>query len=685
MSRPLAADAAALHLAAIADSSEDAILSLDTNGIIQSWNAAAERMFGFTAEQIIGQPIRRLVPPERTDEHADLVRRVFAGDVVRRFETERCRHDGSRLPVSLSLTPIRAADGAVIGAAGVIRDNSHRDRGEQAARRLAALVASSDDAIISKDLNGVITSWNAAAERMFGFTAAEMAGQSIRRIIPADRQAEEDHVLSMIRSGHRVDHFETIRQRKDGSQFPVSLTISPIVDTAGRIVGASKIARDVTENKQAEAERARLLDLAQRQAHVTRTLNHVGAIVASSLDREAIIQSVTDAARLATGAEIGAFFYNVTDAGAGESYRLYALSGAPREAFASFPHPRATPLFAPTFHGQGPVRIADVTKDHRYGQTPPYYGMPPGHLPVRSYLAVPVTARSGEVLGGLFFGHSAAGAFSEEHEQVVSGIAAWASVALENARLYVMAQESNRLKDEFLATFSHELRTPLNAIIGYARMVRDGVLTGAKQSRALDTIERNAAALAAIVNDVLDVSRIMSGKISLNVERLDVAALLRDAVDAIVPSAAAKNIAVDVSADGTAYVSADRARIQQVLWNVLSNAVKFTPPGGRVSVSLSTNASEAQMTVTDTGVGIAPEFLPYIFERFSQGETGPTRERGGLGLGLSIASHLVQLHGGSIEASSPGAGLGTTMRIMLPLARAMADAAVHTSRRDESI
>src|SRR5690349_5672330 len=166
MSRGPGIDSAALHLAAIVDTSDDAIVSLGTDGRVLSWNRAAEQMFGFSAETMVGQPLRRIVPPEREDEHADLFRRVVAGEQVRRFETERCRQDGTRLPVSVSLTPIRAADGAVIGISGIIRDNSSRDRGERAARRLAAIVASSDDAIIGKDLDGIVTSWNAAAERM---------------------------------------------------------------------------------------------------------------------------------------------------------------------------------------------------------------------------------------------------------------------------------------------------------------------------------------------------------------------------------------------------------------------------------------------------------------------------------------------------------------------------------------
>jgi len=248
----------------------------------------------------------------------------------------------------------------------------------------------------------------------------------------------------------------------------------------------------------------------------TITLSEIGVTLAASLDQRDIVQKVTDLATAVTRAEFGAFFYNEIDAKSGEAYRLYTLSGVSKEAFEGFPQPRATAIFAPTFHGEGVVRLDDVTQDPRYGMSPPYHGMPEGHLPVRGYLAVPVKAASGQVLGGLFFGHSQPGVFTEQHEQLATGIAAWASVALENARLYREAREADRLKDEFLAVLSHELRTPLSAIVGYSRLLRGEVLSGEKATRGLGTLERNATSLTQIVEDVLDVSRIVSGKIRLD-------------------------------------------------------------------------------------------------------------------------------------------------------------------------
>ena len=349
-----------------------------------------------------------------------------------------------------------------------------------ALRYLAAIVDSADDAILSKDLDGVIQSANASAERLFGYTTDELVGRPVRMLIPPERQSEEDDILTRLRKGERVEHFETVRMTKEGRRLDVALTISPVRDEAGRIIGASKIVRDITALKQSEAERMRLL---QETAAVTETLNNVGAIVASDLDRANVVQAVTDAATELTTAEFGAFFYNLVNE-RGESYTLYTISGVPREAFSKFPMPRNTEVFEPTFKGTAVVRSPDITKDPRYGHNAPHHGMPKGHLPVRSYLAVPVKGRSGDVIGGLFFGHSGADRFTEQHERLAVGVASWASVALENARMYMSVQEASRIKDDFLASLSHELRTPLNAILGYARMLRSGIVAPDKKEKA---------------------------------------------------------------------------------------------------------------------------------------------------------------------------------------------------------
>src|SRR5262245_25669964 len=260
-------DDAAL-VAVIANAIEDAVISTDGDGIITSWNGGAERIFGYTEGQAIGRPIQLIIPAEREAEELALRHRAAQGETTRDFETVRLRRDGPPVAISLFLTRILAADGQAVGTLRIGRDVAGRRSAERAVRRLAAIVESSDDAIVSKDLNGIVTSWNRAAEQMFGYSAAEMIGKSIRIIVPADRQSEEDTVLALIRRGDKVDHYETIRRKKDGMLFPVSLTVSPIRAEDGTVVGASTIARDVTDRKGAEAERARLLAELQNAARL---------------------------------------------------------------------------------------------------------------------------------------------------------------------------------------------------------------------------------------------------------------------------------------------------------------------------------------------------------------------------------------------------------------------------------
>ena len=634
------------------------------NGRFAECNVGMAHMYQLLSpDDLIGKGLDFMLPRSDPKARAYLASIISAGYRVTDAESTERDAEGHVKYFSNSMTGI-VIDGRLHRMWGSQRDVSDRKQAERAHAYLAAIVGSADDAIIAKDLNGVIQSCNAAAERVFGYAAAELIGRPVRMLIPQDRQFEEDEILARLRRGERVDHFQTVRLRSDGQAIDVSLTISPVRDASGTIIGASKIARDITAIKTAERERLRLLE---ENAAITTALNDVGAIVASDLDRDKVVQAVTDAATELTTAEFGAFFYNVINA-AGESYTLYTISGVPREAFSKFPMPRNTEVFEPTFKGVSVVRSADMTKDARYGHNPPYHGMPPGHLPVRSYLAVPVKGRSGNVIGGLFFGHSEADRFSELHERLAVGIASWASVALENARMYAAAQEASRFKDDFLASLSHELRTPLNAILGYARMLRTGILGPERHGKAIETIERNATSLTQMVEDVLDISRIVAGKLRLNVQPVEFPEIVGHAVDAVTPAADAKGVRLETVLDPQAApVSGDPGRLQQILWNLLANAVKFTSRGGKVQVRLERVNSHLEVSVSDTGIGIPPEFLPHVFERFRQADAGIARERGGLGLGLSIAKQLTEMHGGTLEAASEGIGRGATFRLKLPV------------------
>jgi PAS domain S-box-containing protein len=435
-------------------------------------------------------------------------------------------------------------------------------------------------------------------------------------------------------------------------------------------------------------ERMRAEDRLREQTETLEAVNRIGAMLSAELDQEKLVQAVTDAATELTGAHFGSFFYNVFNEQGG-AFMLYTLSGVPREAFAHFPMPRATDLFGPTFRGEGTILIADVKRDPRYAKNSPYYGMPPGHLPVTSYLAVPVISRSGEVIGGLFFGHPEPGTFTERDARIVEGLAAQTAIAMDNARLYQRAHQSvaereallnseqaarqeaeaaSRAKDEFLGMLSHELRTPLNAILGWTRMLRTGKLDEDMYARAVETIHRNAQLQARLIEDMLDVSRIISGKLRLDAQPTDPTTVINAAVDTLRPAADAKQIRIQVVMDfGGGLVLGDPGRLQQVIWNLLSNAIKFTPKGGRVQVQLERINSHMEITVSDTGPGIEDGFLPFVFDRFRQADSTSARVHGGLGLGLAIVRHLVELHGGTVEAGNRADQQGAVFTVKLPL------------------
>ena len=681
IARPPSPDVAAYWLAAVVDSADDAIISKTLEGVITSWNRGAERIFGYTADEVIGQPVTILIPEDHLDEEPGILARIRAGARVEHYETVRVRKDGSLVDVSLTVSPVRDAGGSIVGASKIARDITARKRAERTRGLLSAIVESSDDAIVSAGLDLKIASWNAGAERMFGYTADEVLGEDSTLITPPGHVEETRERFERLMREPAPQHFETRRRAKDGRLLDVAITLSPITDEGGDLIAISAVIRDITASKRAEGQ-------LREQAEVIETVNRLGRTLSGELDLHKLVQAVTDAATELTGAHFGSFFYNVLNE-EGASYTLYTLSGVPAEAFAHFPMPRATDLFGPTFRGEGTLLIGDVKEDSRFGKNSPYYGMPEGHLPVTSYLSVPVISRSGEVYGGLFFGHPGTDVFTERAARVVEGLAAQAAVAMdnarlfeaaqraraeaeasaaENARLYREAQESSRLKDEFLATVSHELRTPLTAILGWAHMLRTRQSDGDSALKAFETIERNARAQAQLIDDLLDVSRIITGKLRIDVRPVDPNSFIEAAIEAVRPAAEAKGVRVQSIMDtGVVSVLGDPVRLQQVVWNLLSNAIKFTPRGGRVTVSLERVNSHIEIGVSDSGAGISPGFLPYVFDRFRQADGRTTRQHGGLGLGLAIVRHLVELHGGTVRAESPGEGEGATFKVLLPV------------------
>jgi PAS domain S-box-containing protein len=656
-----------------------------------------------------------LIPDDRPDEEPFILSRIRAGERVHHYETVRRRKDGALLNVSLTVSPVRDAAGRVVGASKIARDITARKRAEaelsQSRAQLGTVFENATVGLLVMDARQHCTYMNPAAEKLTGYTLAEVQGRPLHYFVHHTRPDGTPYPLEQCPIDQALpennqERGEEVFVHRDGSFYAVAFTASPLRE-GGVPVGTVVEVRDITEEKRAAAERERLLGLEQEAREEAETMYRLGQTLAGELDLHKLVQGVTDAATELTGAHFGSFFYNVLNEDGG-SYMLYTLSGVPLEAFAHFPMPRATDLFGPTFRGEGTILIGDVKEDSRFGKNSPYYGMPEGHLPVTSYLAVPVISRSGDVYGGLFFGHPGAYVFTERHARIVEGLAAQAAVAMDNARLfeaaeraraqaeasaaenerlYREAREANRLKDEFLATVSHELRTPLTAILGWAHMLRTGQFDGKSTANAFETIERNARAQAQLIEDLLDVSRIITGKLRIDVRPVNPNSFIEAAVEAVRPAAEAKGVRVQKVIDtGLATVSGDPVRLQQVVWNLLSNAIKFTPRGGRVQVRLERVNSHVEIVVSDTGLGIAQHFLPHVFDRFRQADGTTTRHHGGLGLGLAIVRHLVELHGGTVKAESGGEGLGSTFTVLLPVAPVYspetAEGRVHPAARE---
>ncbi|HEY8286233.1 MAG TPA: GAF domain-containing protein [Chloroflexota bacterium] len=426
--------------------------------------------------------------------------------------------------------------------------------------------------------------------------------------------------------------------------------------------------------------RKRADDALREETETLETINHVGRLLTAELDLEALAQAVTDAATALSGAQVGAFFYNSVDE-RGDAYQLYALAGARREDFTHYPIPRNTAIFGPTFRGEGVVRLDDVTEDPRYGLNAPYHGLPPGHLPVRSYLAVPVIARSGQVIGGLFMGHSGRGIFTARAERLVSGLAAQAAIAMDNARLYQEARQAIQARDGFLAAAAHDLKTPLTGIKGMAellhrratrasapeaRQLADGLLDG------LRTIDQTATRMSELINSMLDLTRMrLDAPLELDRRPTDLVALARQVMAVLEPTVTGHRPRIETDLAELAG-SWDRARLARVVDNLLANAIKFSPGGGPITVSIRLEqerpgeAEWAALAVRDSGVGIPAAELARIFERF-QRASNVIGTIEGTGIGLASARHIVESHGGILTVESEE-GRGSTFTVRLPLA-----------------
>lgn len=435
-------------------------------------------------------------------------------------------------------------------------------------------------------------------------------------------------------------------------------------------VGTGQVRGEVEGSAPTELQQvARALSLADARLVEERrtldTLNAVGAALSGELELQPLIQKLTDEATALTGAEFGAYFHARQVEG-GE-FKLYTLSGAPESAFARFPPPRATAVFGPTFRGEGPVRSDNIRKDPRYGRNPPYHGMPEGHLPVCSYLAVPVSSRTGEVMGGLFFGHSREGVFNARHESMVVAVAAQAAVAIDNAHLYRKAQEAIALRDDFLSVAAHELKTPLTPL----RLQLDGLAARHRAApdaplppQTVERMSRQVARLSSLVEELLDVSRLASGRLELVPEPTELVALVRDVAASFEQQRLRTGSTLVLHADGQVEGNFDRGRVEQIVSNLITNALKYGE-GKPIELSVSGDGTHAFVSVKDHGIGISAEDQARIFRRFERAVS--SRHYGGLGLGLWIVRRVLDTMGGTVTVDS-ALGEGSTFRVTIPRA-----------------
>jgi PAS domain S-box-containing protein len=599
----------------IVEDQPDLVCRFLASGVLTFANEAYCRYFGFEHDAVVGHTYLPVIHPDDVATTQAQVARLSPGNPVVFIENRVVRADGAVRWTEWTNRAIFDDAGQIVEFQSAGRDVTERKQVEQDAARLAAIVANADSAIFGMTLEGRITSWNRAAERMFGYSAEEAIGRPIHTIIPPERQHEGTSLLERIRRGETVRHFETERIARDGRRLPVSLTVSPIRDVNGRLIGISKICRDISERLRTARE------IASREGRLRLMLEGISDAFCG-VDREWRFTYVNE--------------------------HFTRLIGQPADAvlgqvcWSVLPHLEDRALYAAA---SGAMRDEQPTRVEEYCE------------PLDRWLETRLYPSADGLI-----------AFTTDITDRKRLDAARERAVERESEARAAAEEASRMKDGFLAVVSHELRTPLNAMLGWAQMLREGSVAPENVARALDTIERNARIQAQLVEDLLDVSRIVSGKLPLTIEAIDFAAVVRAAIEAVRPAATNKDIRLSVDlGTGPTLVSGDAARLQQAVWNLLTNALKFTPRDGRIDVALDRTPTDATLTVRDTGSGIPPEALPFIFDRFRQADTRTTRVHGGLGLGLTIVEHLAEAHGGTVRADSAGPGRGSTFTITIPI------------------
>ena len=632
---------------------------VDTERRYRFNNWRYEEWYGRSANEIYGQHIREVLGETGYQAISCYVDRVLAGEEVT-FENQVADKHGKTRYVNVKYVPRFDRQGAVEGFVALIYDISDRKQVEEALRqsetRLRLTLESAKDyAIFTLDLNGIIASWNSGAERLLGYSETEAIGTDGRIIFtPEDRdRGRPDWEMQTALTHGRAEN-ERWHIRQDGSCFWGSGLMRPLLDEAGNPQGYIKILQDRTAQQQA-SQRLQLLYETTRDLLVSdRPLTMMQALfhrLSAQLDLD--------------------YYYNfmVEPKNNRSMLHLSNYEGISEET--------ARALEWVDF-GQHLCGLVAQTRQQLVLNQAQLTAHPNAQvlcaMGATAYAGQPLIV-GGKLLGTLSFVSRTRAEFTPEEIDLLQSTCDQMAIALERANLTASLQQqaeqlrqANHIKDEFLAVLSHELRSPLNPILGWSKLLQRGKLDAAKTQQAIATIERNAKLQSELIEDLLDVSRILQGKLRLTVNPVRLALVVEAAIETVRLAAEAKSIEIEVNLDAeVGQVLGDPTRLQQVMWNLLSNAVKFTPAGGKVEVQLKQIGDLAQIAVSDTGKGISADFLPYVFDYFRQADSATTRKFGGLGLGLAIVRHLVELHGGTIKADSPGEGLGATFTVKLPL------------------
>jgi len=625
--------------------------------LIEAANHMAATLLGTPLSRLVGQRFHGFVAPEDQARFRRAQGKLLRLEGLQRLEV---RLSSKAAPARWVALEMALSPGTAHCRVAII-DITARVRMQENESRLAAIVSSTDDAVISRDAEGRVTSWNDAAVRMFGRPASELLGRTMDDLVPAERRDEEAYLLRRLRAGERIVQLETERLDVHGAAVPLSVTLSPVRDAAGSVIGSAMIARDISERVRADA--ALRIRLRQLDA-----LSHAGeALILGKLDMSPMQQELFERVADAVGSEVQLNYAVAEDS---RALVLQTAMGLDPEQ-------------AQRIHTASPndslCGIVAEQRRHLVLNHLQTSALPQARLlqqaGVRCYAGFPLLAR-GQVYGVAAFASTSLDHFREGDLQVMQTVCDQAQSMYERTQLLdelhareQMLKRADRAKDEFIATLAHELRNPLAPIRNAVGIMRhDDQNLSPQLAWCRDIIDRQIGQMTHLLEDLLDVSRVTRNKIELRRDRLDLRLAVEQALEATRPLIEAQGQRLQLELPGEpVLLYGDLTRLTQVFANLLNNAAKYTDPGGMISVLLSCESELARISVRDSGIGIEQQQLPRVFEMFSQLAPALERARGGLGIGLALTRGLVELHGGTIEVFSAGIGQGSEFVVSLPV------------------